>query len=262
LSIDPTRHFFNRTMIPATPDAHAAPGADAPTAPDGAPERVAAVGLFARKVAHDLNNFATVIRTYSELLLAELPSGTSNHADVSEIHRAADAMVAYVQRIARFSRAGGMRATPTDVDQRIREVVGAFEGGEPGAPVHFDATPLAASPTALLDGHWFADVLRELIVNAREASPAHGRVVVTRTIETAGAEGARWLVVSVSDQGEGFAEPVRANAEEPFVTTKDGVRGAGFGLTLASAFVRALDGQLRRERRDGTTVVSLRLPLG
>ena len=76
--------------------------------------RHAALDLYARKIAHDLNNFATVIRTYSELLLSELPADGGTHADVSEIHRAADAMIAYVQRVARFARAGSMRVNPID----------------------------------------------------------------------------------------------------------------------------------------------------
>src|SRR4051794_7973642 len=66
--------------------------------------RVAALALFARRMSHDMSNFVTVVRTYSELLLADLPPDGAVHSDVQEIHRAADAMIEYMQRIVRFAR--------------------------------------------------------------------------------------------------------------------------------------------------------------
>jgi signal transduction histidine kinase len=64
-----------------------------------------AVVRFARRVSHDINNFSTVVRTYSELLLSDIDSSDPMHADIEEIHRAADATVVYVQRVTLFSRA-------------------------------------------------------------------------------------------------------------------------------------------------------------
>ncbi|MFO0094965.1 MAG: hypothetical protein ACK54K_11750, partial [Gemmatimonadaceae bacterium] len=71
---------------------------------------------YARQLSHDLNNFTTVVRTYSELLLTELPAATSTHADVAEIQRAAESMVQYLQRVTRFARASSMRRSPVAVD--------------------------------------------------------------------------------------------------------------------------------------------------
>ncbi len=64
---------------------------------------------FAKRVSHDINNYSTVVRTYSELLLADLPVGNPMHADVEEVRRAADATVNYLQRVTQFARAGTMR---------------------------------------------------------------------------------------------------------------------------------------------------------
>ncbi len=244
-------------------------------AAEPAPNRHEALGVFARRMAHDLNNFATVIRTYSELLLGELPPNTTTHADVSEIHRAADALVSYVQRIARFSRTTGMRASPVDLDVVIADVVASVAGGggtsTATSAVFFDRTTGAPITGIESDAAWLADVLRELVANARDASPVDGTVTISRIPRTMSEPevhgvteipAGRWAQLAVSDDGPGFAASVEHTAEDPFVTTKDGVRGAGFGLTLALAFAHAQHGRLSRERDGGRTVVSLWFPLG
>jgi C4-dicarboxylate-specific signal transduction histidine kinase len=66
--------------------------------------------------------------------------------------------------------------------------------------------------------------------------------------------------VRVSDDGAGFDESVADSAEDPYVTTKHGVRGAGFGLTLAAAFARSAGGRIVRERAQDRTHVSIWLP--
>jgi signal transduction histidine kinase len=232
-------------------------------------EPTPSVDLFARKIAHDLNNFATVIRTYSELLLGDLPAESAAHADVSEIHRAADAMVSYVQRTARFARAGSMRARPTDPDVILQDVLGTQPVSDGQAAVRFDLTQGERVDSMETDAGWLADTVRELLVNAREAAPPDSAVDLTRTarlltapLETSGGvlAAGRYLIVSVSDSGPGFAESVEGNAEEPFVTTKHGVRGAGFGLSIARAYARASGGVLTRDRHADRTNVSLWLP--
>jgi two-component system cell cycle sensor histidine kinase/response regulator CckA len=234
-----------------------------------AAERHAALGGFARKLAHDLNNFATVIRTYSELLLADLPADSPTHADVSEVHRAANSMVRYVQRISRFARAGGIRLLPLNFGALLDDAINASDANDV-IPIHVEMTEDARRATVETDGAWCADVFRELLQNAREASPVGEPVALTAEVRTLTAEemhgsqlvgAGRWAVAAVVDRGSGFADSVNASAEEPFVTTKEGVRGAGFGLTLAAALARAQRGALTRERVAATTIVSLWFPL-
>ncbi|MBC8086718.1 MAG: hypothetical protein H7Z40_05595, partial [Phycisphaerae bacterium] len=87
--------------------------------------RVAALSLFARRMSHDMSNFVTVVRTYSELLLADLPPAGTTHADVQEIHRAADAMIEYLHRIVKFARTSGSRSGPVSLDGSTADVVHA-----------------------------------------------------------------------------------------------------------------------------------------
>lgn len=220
------------------------------------------LSTFARKLAHDLNNFATVVRTYSELLLADLPAGAARD-DVGEIHHAADAMVAYLQRVARFARTSSLRPSPRHVLPVVRDVIDEFaatagQGSAEHASGPQATVTLSGASEALVevDPAWLRDVVRELVLNAREAAPASS-VITVAVLEHETANDQRWVIVEVRDYGMGFAPSVASNAEDPFVTTKEGIRGAGFGLTLAAAFAEASGGRLMRSRDAEMTRVAL-----
>ena len=208
--------------------------------------------LFARKIAHDINNFSTVVRTYSELLLADLPPGTT-HDDVTEIHRAADATVSYLQRVVRFARVTNMRPTEQPVMSTVHEIVEDLAEARERAALCLGSR--SETPVSI-DTAWLHEVLRELVVNAREAAPA-GTTVLIDVRDDADVNGHVCVVIDVQDQGPGFAAVVEVNAEDPFVTTKDNVRGAGFGLTIAAAFADASRNTLVRTRVGETTHVAL-----
>ncbi|WP_310572139.1 HAMP domain-containing sensor histidine kinase [Gemmatimonas sp.] len=196
---------------------------------------------FARRVSHDINNFSTVVRTYSELLLSDLPEGDPMHADVAEIHRAADATVRYIQRVTQFSRAGNMRRGPTLVDDGITDACDflAAELGGRIVEVDLGGGQIQADPS------WWRDVMIELLRNALDAAPA-GSVIVVRSA-TQGST----VTVDVEDEGEGIPADLQATLTEPFVTAKQGVRGAGIGLAIVAAFVHTIGGSIQFDRIDG-----------
>lgn len=206
---------------------------------------------FARRISHDLNNFSTVVRTYSELLLSELPADSPTHADVTEIQNAAESMVQYLQRVTRFARASHMKKVPVPVDSAVAEAVDAFRRDVPGRTVGILGTSGAEISA---DPIWFREVLTELLKNAHEAAPTDTPVEV----HLSAANGS--VRVEVQDRGAGFSTSL-THIGEPFVTTKNGVRGAGLGLALANAFALALGGQLTAARSNGTTCVCATLPV-
>jgi signal transduction histidine kinase len=102
-----------------------------------------------------------------------------------------------------------------------------------------------------MDGVWLADGVGELVTNACEASTTAIRVRSWREELTQPAvdadvpiEAGSWVVLEVADDGPGFASEVLLNAADPFVTTKNGLRGAGFGLALARSAAWHAGGQL------------------
>lgn len=207
---------------------------------------------YARKISHDLNNFSTVVRTYSELLLTDLPPDSSTYADVAEIQRAAENMVQYLQRVTRFARAGSMKRTSVDADAVALEAADLFRSS---IPARLLDVRVSSGATISADSLWWRDVLLELLQNAHEASPTDSPVVLAA--ERVGAE----LLVSVTDEGPGFVEAVAEQAAEPLVSAKSGVRGAGMGLAIVAGFVGTLGGSMSQEHTDGRTTVTLKLPV-
>lgn len=209
--------------------------------------RVAALSLFARRMSHDMSNFVTVVRTYSELLLADLPPSGTTHADVQEIHRAADAMIAYMQRIVRFARTNAGRAGAFSLDDAIADAA-------MGSPFRDRLRlQLASDAPVQMDTIALADSICELIANACEASPAGATVQVrswreqlARPIVDGGLpiDAGSWAVLELEDEGTGFTAEMQEDALDPFVTTKNAVRGAGFGLSLARSCAWHGGGQL------------------
>jgi len=198
---------------------------------------------FARRVSHDINNFSTVVRTYSEMLLSDMPDGDPMHADVEEIYRAADATIRYLQRVSQFSRARSMRKLPTSVDDGIADAhaVLASEQGERAMHVTLGGGQIHA------DANWWRDVMIELLRNAHDAAPP-GSAIAVRSVVHDGT-----VTVEVDDDGDGIPADLRATITEPFVTSKQGVRGAGIGLAIVAAFVDTLGGSLHFERIDSAS---------
>jgi signal transduction histidine kinase len=206
---------------------------------------------FARRLSHDLNNYATVVRTYSELLLADLPPDSPSRADVEEIQRAAEGTVAYIQRVTRFSRAGMMRRGPVSVDDTLADLAASAAAECPGRAVTVQSATAASVAT---DAPWFRDALLELLRNAHDAAPAGTAIRVEAHVQ------ASLVAVRVADAGPG-ASGDAGDLFEPFTSTKQGVRGAGQGLAMVKAFALAGGGDLTIERVNDETVVTLTLPL-
>ena len=110
---------------------------------------------------------------------------------------------------------------------------------------------------ALLDRNQLESAIINLVVNARDAMPDGGRVVVRTRMEDAGAR----AVVEVREEGEGMTEEVRNRAVEPFYTTKPVGLGSGLGLSQVLGFVQQSQGDLAIESEPGRgTTVRLAFP--
>ncbi|MBC8089312.1 MAG: ATP-binding protein, partial [Phycisphaerae bacterium] len=106
------------------------------------------------------------------------------------------------------------------------------------------------------DATWLAEAVREVINNACEASPPNSLVHVRTWHEDVSApivdggmpiETGSWAVLEIADEGPGFPAALLSDALDPFVTSKQAVRGAGFGLPLARSAVWNGGGQLAIE---------------
>jgi signal transduction histidine kinase len=231
--------------------------------------RTDALAFFARRMTHDLSNFLTVIRTYSELVLADTPPDSPIRPDLEEIGQAADATVQYMQRASAFGRALYPPATPSapmPLDGFVIAVVAqASASGLGSIDVQATSDAHVAVPAPAL-----AEAVQELLRNARAASPADTTVSVrTRVAQldapivdgTVPVGAGTWAVIEIVDRGPGIAPEVAESACDPFVTSQSGVRGAGLGLAIARATAWAANGQLVLTREGSETVARLYLPV-
>ena len=217
-------------------------------------QKMEAVGRLAGGLAHDFNNVLTVIRVNAELTASELEADHPGRGSIQEIVRATEGAQRLTRQLLSFSR--GRQAEPTLV--RANEVIRGVEtmlSRLIGEDVRLEADLDPAVPFVRLDAGQLEQVLMNLAVNARDALPTGGRIVVTSRLVSAasGDAGAdedgpsQWIVLSVEDDGVGMDAQTRAHVFEPFFTTKAPGHGTGLGLSTAYAIVTGAGGRITVE---------------
>jgi CheY-like chemotaxis protein len=205
------------------------------------------VGRLAGGVAHDFNNLLTAITGYSDLLVSGLPEGDQRH-DAEEIRRAAKRATDLTGQLLAVGRRSVLKpelVSPNVVIDEMRNMLHRVIGDE--IAVQFELDP--AIPFVLADPGQLEQVILNLAVNARDAMPDGGRLVIaTRAVRTdrdrPGAPPSRVAIV-VSDTGVGMDEATRARIFEPFFTTKAQGKGTGLGLSTAYGIVSQSGGSIR-----------------
>jgi two-component system cell cycle sensor histidine kinase/response regulator CckA len=214
--------------------------------------KMEAVGQLAGGVAHDFNNLLTVIMSYSAMLLADLDPNNPLHADIQEIAAAADRAAGLTRQLLAFSRQQLMQPRVLDinavignVEKMLRRIIG--EDIELRIKLDADVARINADPGQL------EQVVMNLVVNARDAMPAGGRLSITTSnseLSTESASGAlnapdgEYVMLSVSDTGTGMHREVQQRLFDPFFTTKDQGRGTGLGLSTVYGIVKQSGGEI------------------
>ncbi len=204
--------------------------------------KLEAVGRLAGGVAHDFNNLLTVITGYSELLLQKIGKESPMHGEVEEIKRAGERAASLTQQLLAFSRKQIIEPKVVHLDHLVAEMHKMLTRliGENTA---LQATTGKSLGSVKVDPGQFQQILMNLVVNARDAMPDGGKIVIETANVDLGEEycalhpyvtPGRFVMLSVSDTGKGMSEEVKAHIFEPFFTTKE--RGSGTGLGLATAY--------------------------
>jgi signal transduction histidine kinase len=236
-------------------------------------QRLEALAKLAGGVAHDFNNLLGAIVGYAEFArarAAELPAADAEilNADIDQLVTNADRGARLTEQLSTFSRRSDAERGPLDVSAAAAELTPTLERLLAGrARLERDLAP--GLPRVLMDAEQFAQVLINLVVNARDAMPETGTIRVrTSLLADAAARASdlppgRWISVEVEDEGTGIPGNVRARIFEPYFTTKPIGSGTGLGLSVVHGIVDASGGSVvvRSVEGAGTTFLVLLPPV-
>jgi two-component system cell cycle sensor histidine kinase/response regulator CckA len=216
-------------------------------------QKLEGIGRLAGGVAHDFNNLLTVIGGYSRMGLEELPEDHALRGSLTEIERAAERAAALTRQLLAFSRnqpAELRTIVPDEVIRDFEKMLRRIIGEDVELTLALDASGGAIRADA---GH-LEQVVLNLAVNARDAMPAGGKLLIESSRLSADAEfvealpgtaPGEYVSLTVSDTGTGMPEEVKAHLFEPFYTTKEPGRGTGLGLSTVYGIVRQSGGSIR-----------------
>ncbi|HVS08310.1 MAG TPA: MASE1 domain-containing protein [Planctomycetota bacterium] len=214
-------------------------------------QRLESIGRLAGGVAHDFNNLLTAILGYAELARIDLPEGHPARASLRQVQAAAERATALTRQLLAFARRQVIAPARLDLNQLVLDLHSMLERLL-GEDIELATRTEAGLWPVRADASQIEQVVLNLAVNARDAMPGGGRLVVQtsnavleRTIDR-GEEIApgRYVLLEVSDTGCGMDESTLARAFEPFFTTKPQGRGTGLGLSTCYGIVRQSGGHV------------------
>jgi signal transduction histidine kinase len=225
-------------------------------------QKLESLGKLAGGVAHDFNNLLTIIRGYSSQLL-ERTENTDDAYIGLEIQRAAERGAALTKQLLTFSRRQSAQMQLLDLnpivaeDERmLRRLI--------GKKIELITELEPSLGLVCADAGHMHQVLLNLAVNARDAMPSGGKLIIalsnvdigeTRPGRLAAVEPGPYVRLTVGDNGVGMSADVQEHLFEPFFTTKEANEGTGLGLSTVYGIVRQSGGHItvETEPNKGTT---------
>ena len=227
-------------------------------------QRMEAIGALAGGIAHDFNNLLVVIRGHAAFLQEALHDRETEREDAEAILASAARAATLVQQLLAFSRRQSIERVALDLNAVIAALTPMLDRliGE-----HVDLTVSANDGLRMVDADagQMEQLIVNLVVNARDAMPKGGRIAIeTRNVTVdphctfgvaSASHDAEFVLLTVSDSGEGIPVAIRHQVFEPFFTTKGPQRGTGLGLSTVFGIVSQVGGHVRFESEvgEGTT---------
>ena len=232
-------------------------------------QKMEAIGQLTGGVAHDFNNLLGVIVGSLEFAEQALEAGGEANPHIGAAMRAADRGATLTQRLLAFSRKQPLRPQAVNANQLLLgmlELLGRTLGEEVEIEVSTDAGLWSCSA----DPAQLESALLNLAINARDAMAGGGKLTIEATNADIDGRSAAahpdmapgsYVLLAVSDSGNGMSPAVIDHAFEPFFTTKDVGEGSGLGLSMVYGFVKQSGGQVYIEsEEDRGTTVKIYLP--
>jgi two-component system cell cycle sensor histidine kinase/response regulator CckA len=208
-------------------------------------QKLEGIGQLAGGVAHDFNNILAAMMMYLGLLRGEPGLGENVRLALKEVDAATQRAAALTRQLLMFSRRSVLAVSSVDLNRVVSDLLKML-GRVIGEQIAMRFEGRAGLPAVEADAGMLEQVVMNLVVNARDAMPAGGRIeIVTRAQEfTAGEVAANpsrragyFVCLSVSDTGSGMDAETMKKIFEPFFTTKAPGKGTGLGLATVHGIV-------------------------
>ncbi|HDL18944.1 MAG TPA: PAS domain S-box protein, partial [Bacteroidetes bacterium] len=222
-------------------------------------QKMEAIGTLAGGVAHDFNNLLTVINGYSQILLNDLKKDDPMYGDIREIYEAGERAAQLTQQLLAFSRKQLVAPEVLDLNDilyLLKKMLQRLLGEDIFLTITCDERPCIIHA----DRTQMEQVIMNLAVNARDAMPEGGQLtILTENILLAPEHGqtplslaaGEYILLMVSDTGEGMDEQTRAKIFEPFFTTKESGKGTGLGLAMVFGIAKQSGGEILVDSEPG-----------
>lgn len=213
-------------------------------------QKMEAVGRLAGGIAHDFNNLLTAIMGYSELLDAKIPSTDVASGYVRQVRKSAKRAASLTYQLLAFSRKQVMQVQSLVLGDVVNDLIPMLRRLI-GEHIVFKTDFAPDTWQVLADASQWEQVVMNLVVNARDAMPKGGSLVISTRNRKMDASMVRayaevppgdYVMMIVSDTGEGMEDDIRKRVFEPFFTTKPEGKGTGLGLAVVFGVVKQSGG--------------------
>jgi PAS domain S-box-containing protein len=215
-------------------------------------QKMEAIGSLAGGIAHDFNNLLSVILSYTGFAMEELADGAPLLLELNEVKQAAIRAATLTRQLLAFSRKQILQPIPLCLNQiaaRIEKMLRRIVGED------IDFVQVLAPDLGVVraDPGQIEQVLMNLVVNARDAMPKGGKIIITTTnvelhddyaTQHLGVTPGSYVELTVQDNGSGMDEQTKSRLFEPFFTTKEKGKGTGLGLSTVYGIVKQSGGNI------------------
>ena len=232
-------------------------------------QKMESIGRLAGGVAHDFNNLLTSIMGHAQLGAMKLPEGHRLHEHLEEIQRASESASNLTKQLLAFSRRQVIEPKVVNLNDLLGNISKMLERliGEDIELITLTKPDLGL---VTVDPGQFEQVIMNLVINARDAIPQGGKIVIEAVNAILDSNQARqagditpgkYAMVLVTDDGTGMPDEVKEHIFEPFFTTKEEGKGTGLGLATCYGIINQSGGHIEVESRPGIgTTFTLYLP--